>query len=164
MSSPSQALGPVPSFMSDFQSDPFRISAGIDNDATMNSSPVHPPLPDPQVNPSAIHSINPGFVVSTSSLATALDSMAANISRSRACSTTSPGKHLAGTGFPSVVPSMDPTGVVFPAAEFTSAINGGMDTSEEVRNNTLMADVGQALTRCVFNSCVIGTAHKFVFP
>jgi hypothetical protein len=59
---------------------------------------------------------------------------------------------------------MDPTGVVFPAAEFTSAINGGMGTSEEVRNNILMADVGNALTRCVFNSCMIGMAHEFVFP
>jgi hypothetical protein len=58
---------------------------------------------------------------------------------------------------------MDPNGVVFPAAEFASAINGGMDTSQEGRNDQLMVDVGRALTRCVFNWSVIGTAHKFVF-
>ena len=168
MASPSQTLRPAPAFMPDYQTqvDSYRISTGLDNDSAMNSSSIHPPLPDPQVSPSAIHQINPGFAVSTSSLATALDSMAANTSRSRACSTASPGKHLPQAVFPmngGVVSPMESAGVVFPAADFTGGINDCRDAAQEVHNDQLMVDVGHALTRFVSNPCAIGTVHKFVF-
>jgi hypothetical protein len=168
MASPSQTLRPAPAFMPDYQAqvDSYRISTGLDNDSAMNSSSIHPPLPDPQVAPSAIHQISPGFAVSTSSLATALDSMAANTSRSRACSTASPGKHLPAAVFPmngGVVSPMESAGVVFPAADFSGGINDCRDAAQEVHNDQLMVDVGHALTRFVSNPCAIGTVHKFVF-
>ena len=105
---------------------------------------------DSHIPPPPVHPLPPAYTVGTSSLASALDTMAASMGvqgRSRAGSSASPGSHVA-SGFQSVngvLTSVDSGGVHFPPSNAPNG-NGGVDNPPS--GQPLMA-VGDVLGRCV---------------